>query len=50
MLAAQAKFRRVARYRELPILAAALKRELRIERAAIATNLPVSSAFSGGPH
>jgi transposase-like protein len=38
MLAAQAQFRRVAGYRELPILAAALKRELHIEEAASATN------------
>lgn len=38
MLAAQAQFRRVAGYRELPILAAALKRELHIEEAAISTN------------
>jgi hypothetical protein len=30
MLAAQAQFRRVQGYRELPILAAALKRELHI--------------------
>jgi putative transposase len=38
MLAAQAQFRRVQGYRELPILAAALKRELHIEEAAILTN------------
>ena len=38
MLAAQAQFRRVQGYRELPLLAAALKRELKIEEAAIATN------------
>jgi len=38
MLAAQAQFRRVQGYRELPILAAALKRELKIEEAASATN------------
>jgi transposase-like protein len=38
MLAAQAQFRRVQGYRELPILAVALKRELKIEEAAIATN------------
>jgi transposase-like protein len=38
MLAAQAQFRRVQGYRELPILAAALKRELNIEEAQILTN------------
>jgi hypothetical protein len=38
MLAAQAQFRRVQGYRELPILAAALKRELKIEEAPSATN------------
>jgi transposase-like protein len=38
MLAAQAQFRRVQGYRELPILAAALKRELKIEEAPVATN------------
>lgn len=38
MLAAQTQFGRVQDYRELPILAAALKRELKIESAAIATN------------
>lgn len=38
MLAAQAQFRRVAGYRELPILAAAPKRELKIEEAPVATN------------
>lgn len=38
MLAAQAQFRRVQGYRELPILAAALKRELHIEEAAILTD------------
>ena len=38
MLAAQARFRRVEGYRELPILAAALKRELHIASTAIATN------------
>jgi putative transposase len=38
MLAAEAQFRRVQGYRELPILAAALKRELHIESEASATN------------
>jgi putative transposase len=38
MLAAQAQFRRVQGYRELPILAAALKRELNIEEAQILPN------------
>jgi putative transposase len=38
MLAAQAQFRRVQGYRELPLLAAALKRELHIESEASATN------------
>jgi hypothetical protein len=38
MLVAQAQFRRVQGYRELPMLAAALKRELNIESTAIATN------------
>lgn len=38
MLAAQAQFRRVQGYRELPLLAAALKRELHIESEVSATN------------
>ena len=38
MLAAEAQFRRVQGYRELPLLAAALKRELGIESEASATN------------
>ncbi len=41
MLAAEAQFRRVCGYRELPILAAALKRELHIESEASATNQPI---------
>ena len=38
MLAAESQFRRVQGYRELPLLAAALKRELHIESEASATN------------
>jgi transposase-like protein len=41
MLAAEAQFRRVQGYRELPILAAALKRELHIESEASATSQPI---------
>jgi hypothetical protein len=38
MLAAQTQFRRVQGYRELPTLAAALKRDLNMGSAASATN------------
>jgi len=38
MLAAEAQFRRVQGYRELPALAAALKRDLHIAQPSTATN------------
>jgi transposase-like protein len=41
MLAAESQFRRVQGYRDLPILANALKRELHIESEASATNQPI---------
>ena len=41
MLAAETQFRRVQGYRELPLLAAALKRELHIESETTAANQPI---------
>jgi len=49
MLAAEVQFRRVQGYRELPALAAALKRELGIPIAASATDNPYRLQPGGPP-